>query len=62
MPLFAFISWPTVTVLVAVAILLFGPSKIPDLARSLGEGLKELKKTASDLKKGVEEENGNKNS
>lgn len=55
--IFAFLSWPAVTLILGVAALLFGPSKIPEIARSLGEGIKEFKKGASEFKKGLEEGN-----
>lgn len=32
--------------LLIIALLLFGPSKLPDLARSLGEAIREFKKAA----------------
>ncbi len=33
--------------LLIVALLLFGPSKLPDLARAMGEALREFKKAAN---------------
>ena len=33
--------------LLIIALLLFGPSKLPDLARSMGEALREFKKAAN---------------
>jgi len=33
--------------LLIVALLLFGPNKLPDLARSMGEALREFKKAAN---------------
>ncbi len=40
-------------VVLIVILLLFGPKKMPDIARSLGESIKEFKKS---LKEGLSEE------
>lgn len=34
-----------------IVILLFGAKKIPDLAKGIGEGIKEFKKAAKDVEK-----------
>lgn len=39
-----------------VALIVVGPEKLPELAKSLAKGLSELKKTASALKENFEEE------
>lgn len=39
-----------------VALIVVGPDKLPDLAKSLARGLVELKKTASALKESFDEE------
>ncbi|MHB9026546.1 MAG: twin-arginine translocase TatA/TatE family subunit [Armatimonadota bacterium] len=33
--------------IIAVAFLLFGPKRLPELARSIGEGIREFKKSIS---------------
>ncbi|MHB9129524.1 MAG: Sec-independent protein translocase subunit TatA/TatB [Armatimonadota bacterium] len=38
------IGWPEITVLVLVAFLIFGPKRLPELARSVGDGIREFKK------------------
>lgn len=58
---FAFLSGQTITLLVVAALLIFGPSKIPELAKSIGEGLKEFRKATTEVKKGLEEGDENKN-
>ena len=40
-------TWQAIVILIVV-ILLFGAKRIPDLAGSLGKGLKEFKKATSD--------------
>jgi sec-independent protein translocase protein TatA len=36
-------------IIVGIAVLLFGASRIPDVARSLGEGVREFKKAGKDV-------------
>lgn len=38
-------------VIVLVALILFGSKQLPELARSLGKGMRELKKAADDVKR-----------
>ena len=42
----AFLNGPEVIAIVAVVILLFGAKKLPELARGLGQGIKEFKKSS----------------
>ncbi len=37
------IGWPQIAIIVALAILLFGGKKIPELMRGVGRGVKEFK-------------------
>ena len=43
-------------VIFIVALLVFGPKRLPDLAKSLGKGLGELKRAFQDVKEHVETE------
>ena len=43
-----------IALIVLVVVLLFGAKKIPELARSLGKGLKEFKKAKDDIKDSVD--------
>lgn len=38
------IGWQEILLILLIVLLLFGARKIPDLARSLGKGIKEFKK------------------
>jgi sec-independent protein translocase protein TatA len=53
-PILAFldVGGPEILIVMLVTLLLFGSKRMPDLARSLGKSLRELKKAAS----GLEEE------
>jgi sec-independent protein translocase protein TatB len=50
------IGLPEMLVIMALALIVIGPDKLPDLARSLAKGLMELKKTAESLKTSFAEE------
>jgi sec-independent protein translocase protein TatA len=40
-------------VIFVIALLIFGPKKLPDLGRSLGRGLAEFKRASEELKQGL---------
>ncbi|MEO7143734.1 MAG: twin-arginine translocase TatA/TatE family subunit [Bryobacteraceae bacterium] len=44
------IGMPELLVILAVAVLLFGGSKIPELAKGLGEGIRNFKQAIKDDK------------
>ena len=44
------IGLPEMILIMALALIVVGPDKLPDLARSLAKGMLELKKTAEGLK------------
>lgn len=52
------IGMPELILILAVALIVIGPKKLPDLARSLGKALGEFKKATNELKSsmGVDEE------
>lgn len=50
------IGLPEMILIMALALIVVGPDKLPDLARSLAKGLMELKKTAEGLKDSLTEE------
>ena len=54
--IFLFISGPELFVVFLAVLLLFGSSKIPELARGLGKGMREFKKATEDIKKEITEE------
>lgn len=45
-----------VLVIFVIALIVFGPRKLPDLGKSLGKGLAEFKKASNELKRTWEEE------
>ena len=44
------LSWGEMALIFLVALLVFGPRKLPELGRTLGKGLREFKKASDDLK------------
>jgi sec-independent protein translocase protein TatA len=50
------IGMPELLIIMVIALIVIGPHKLPDLARSLGKGLAEFKKASNDFRKSIEEE------
>jgi Tat protein translocase TatB subunit len=50
------IGLPELIVIMVVALLVVGPSKLPDLARSLGKTFQEFRRMADEVKESFEEE------
>jgi sec-independent protein translocase protein TatA len=48
---------PTELILIfVIALLVFGPKKLPEIGRSVGKALREFKKTSDEIKGRIEEE------
>jgi TatA/E family protein of Tat protein translocase len=54
--MFGSIGMPELILIFVVALLVFGPKKLPELGKSLGRGLAEFKRASDDLKKTIEDE------
>jgi sec-independent protein translocase protein TatB len=52
------IGMPEMLLILAVALIIFGPKRLPELAKSLGRALGEFKRATSDLKDSIETETG----
>jgi len=50
------IGMPELIVILVIALIVIGPQKLPDLARSLGKGLAEFKRATDDFKQSVADE------
>lgn len=48
------IGMPEMILILAVALIVIGPKKLPDLAKSLGKAMGEFKKATSDLKESMQ--------
>lgn len=42
-------------IILVVVLIVFGPKRLPDLARSIGKGIAEFKKASDEVRKGIEE-------
>jgi TatA/E family protein of Tat protein translocase len=47
---------PELVVIFIIALIFFGPKKLPELGKSLGKGLSEFKRASNDLQRTLEEE------
>jgi len=54
--MFGSIGMPELLLIFVVALLVFGPKKLPEIGKSIGKGLLEFKKASEDLKKTIENE------
>jgi TatA/E family protein of Tat protein translocase len=54
--MFGPIGMPELVLIFLVALLVFGPKKLPELGKSLGRGLAEFKRASDDLKRTIEDE------
>ena len=54
--MFGSLGFSEILVIFVVALIVFGPRKLPELGKSLGRGLSEFKRASNDLKRTWEEE------
>lgn len=50
------IGMPELIVIMVIALIVIGPNKLPELAKSLGKGLAEFKKASEDFQRNIQEE------
>ena len=50
------IGMPELIIILVIALIVLGPQKLPDLARSLGRGLAEFRRATEDFKQNIEDE------
>lgn len=50
------IGIPELIVILVIALLIFGPNKLPEIARSIGKAFADFKKAAEDVKSSIEHE------
>ena len=48
------IGMPELIIIMVIALIVIGPSKLPDLAKALGKGLLEFKKATSEIKESLD--------
>lgn len=50
------IGMPELLLILALALIVIGPKKLPDIARALGKGLAEFRRATDDLKSSIQQE------
>ncbi len=50
------IGMPELIIIMVIALIVIGPNKLPELAKSLGKGLAEFKKASDDFQRNISEE------
>lgn len=53
--IFSFIGFQEITIILVISVLVFGPKKIPEIARGLGEGLRAMREATDEIKREVME-------
>jgi TatA/E family protein of Tat protein translocase len=54
--MFGPIGFPELMIILVVALIVFGPRKLPELGRSLGRSLNEFKRASNELKQTLDDE------
>ena len=54
--MFGSLGFQELIIIFAVALLVFGPKKLPEVGRSIGRALREFRRTSDEIKEKLEEE------
>ncbi len=54
--MFGNIGFPELVIILAIALLIFGPKKLPEVGRSIGRAIREFRRTSDEIKDRIEEE------
>lgn len=50
------IGFPELILILVIALLIFGPKKLPEIGKSIGRAIAELKRASNELKESIEDE------
>lgn len=53
--MFLFISGPEIFVILLIVVMVFGADKLPEIARGLGKGMRQVKDATNDIKREIKE-------
>ena len=48
------LGWPELTIILVILLVLFGASRVPEIGRALGKGIKEFRGSVSEVKDEIE--------
>jgi sec-independent protein translocase protein TatA len=54
--MFGSIGMPELIIILVIALIIFGPRKLPELGKSLGKSINEFKRASADLQNTLEQE------
>ncbi len=54
--MFGSIGFPELIMILSIALLVFGPKKLPEVGKSIGKALREFRRTSDEIKEKIEEE------
>ena len=52
---FLFIGGPEIFIIILIVVMVFGADKIPEIAKGLGKGMRQVKDATNDIKKEINE-------
>jgi sec-independent protein translocase protein TatA len=50
------IGWPELIILLVVVLIIFGPGKLPDIGKAVGNGIKEFRRASNDIEESLRSE------
>ncbi len=54
--MFGNIGFPELLIILAIALLIFGPKKLPEVSKSIGRAVREFRRTSDEIKDKIEQE------
>lgn len=54
--MFGSLGWPEIVFILVLALLVFGPRRLPEIGRTIGRGLGEFRRASADLRRSIETE------
>jgi TatA/E family protein of Tat protein translocase len=54
--MFGNIGFPELLIIMAIALLIFGPKKLPEVGKSIGRALREFRKASDEIKEKIDQE------